>query len=254
MRTEIFSLPLATSTQVFDTLVRVIRYDEGSGTGTPKIRIKSLSGGAFDVEMVPGRQIKLPEVVRGLHISNLTAAAITGKITIGSGDISDNSLVGTVTLDAATLAALESVDLNAATLAALESVDLNTATQLGIKTPVSITGSYGKITPPTGSAEQIFSAAENTNGAILLSADAHYFDTATAGVASFLAKSSAPASVIDGQLILTMGTQGNASGGFQGRACLPCPQFIAAGLGLFFMQAGTGSNHTCIRSARYRLL
>lgn len=240
MRTEQFSLPLATSTQVFDTLVRVIRYDEGSGTGTPKIRIKSLSGGAFDVEMVPGRQIKLPEIVRGLHISNLTGSAITGKITIGSGDISDNSLVGTVTLDAATLAALETISLDAPTIASLAQ-------------PIEPSGFYSSTSTLTANqTDPVFLPAENTKGAIVLSAS--FSDVVnTTSNACFIAKASAPTSVLDGEVvcgsIATYSANTNPTT-INGR--LEKPQFIAAGKGLYFISQSTTNGF--MRACRYKLL
>ena len=242
MRTEIFSLPLATSTQVFDTLVRVIRYDEGSGTGTAKIRIKSLSGGAFDVEMVPGRQIKLPEIVRGLHISNLTASAITGKITIGSGDISDNSLVGTVTLDAATLAQLESVDLNASSLTTL-------------KTPLVPTGSFNSasVLGALGT-EEVFNAASNVNGAIILSASIRSYDSTGVSV-SLLAKASAPTNMVDGMEFLGCGPHSYYSSNPMGQMRVDQPQYVPARLGLYFITySALAGNWYNLRACRYKLL
>lgn len=97
MKTERFSLASATDVAVFDTLVKVIRFDEGNAGGLPVIiKVKSLSGGAYEVEMKPGRQITLPEVTRGVVISNMSGGALSGKITLGSGDVSDNSVVGSV--------------------------------------------------------------------------------------------------------------------------------------------------------------
>lgn len=98
MKTENFSLASATATAFFRTLTRVIRYDEGSGSSSPKIRVRSLGSSELDVEMQPGRQVKLPATIDGIVIENLSGAPITGKITIGAGDVSDNSLVGTVAL------------------------------------------------------------------------------------------------------------------------------------------------------------
>lgn len=79
-------------------LVRCIRYDEGNAGGVvPKIRVRSTSGMAFDCELIPGRMMKLPEAAAGVMVTNLTSAlTLTGKITIGAGDISDNSVVGEV--------------------------------------------------------------------------------------------------------------------------------------------------------------
>lgn len=244
MKTEQFTLASATDTQVFDTLVRVIRYDEGSGTGTPKIRIKSLSAGVFDVEMVPGRQIKLPEVVRGIVITNLTAAAITGKITIGAGDISDNSLVGTVTLDAATLAALESVDLNAATLAALEQINVR---------PELRSGSYQALANLAADTPyEIFAAAANTNGAILLDAFGSGHSAGSPVQPTFIAKATAPANVTDGEIIFSAPCVGYGGGTWVCAGDMPAPRLIPAGLGLYFIVTDPATY--CMRHARYKFL
>lgn len=244
MRTEQFSLPLATSTQVFDTLVRVIRYDEGSGTGTPKIRIKSLSGGAFDVEMVPGRQIKLPETVRGLHISNMTAAAITGKITIGAGDISDNSLVGTVTLDAATLAALATTGLDAATLAALEQINVR---------PELRSASYQQLANMAANTpDTIFSAASNPNGAILLDAFGSGHSAGSPVQPTFIAKATAPANVTDGEVIYSAPCVGYGGGTWVNAGDMPAPRYIPPGTGLYFLVTDPAT--FCMRHCRYKLL
>lgn len=241
MKTEAFSLASSTDVQTFATRVRVIRYDEGAGTGTPKIRVRSLNTGVLDAEMIPGRQIRLPELVDGIIITNMTASPITGKLTIGAGDITDNSLVGTVTLDAATLAALENIDLNAASLATM-------------RAPLDITGSYsasGVLAANT--AATLFAAGANTNGAILLSAQMSDID-ATARSGKFLAKATAPANESDGIPLLHCGYFGSAGASvYITRGEVFTPQYIAAGLGLHFI-SGPGTSAANWRVARYRLL
>lgn len=238
MKTYNFSLASATDTVVFDTLVRVIRYDEGSGTGTPSIRIKSLSDGSFDVEMKPGKVLKLPDIVRGLVITNLTAGAITGKITIGAGDITDNNLSGTVTLDAAALAALESVDLNAATLATM-------------RQPLAGTNSYSQSGAMTANtAVQVFAPAANVNGAILLGASISGYSSEV----SLLAKTSAPANDGDGDLMLRSLIRSYSTGSasnFYSDSCY-MPQLVDAGKGLYFITPLGVS--ACARGARVRFL
>lgn len=99
MKTERFSLASAADVAVFDTLVKVIRFDEGNAGGLPVIiKVKSLSGGAYEVELKPGRMITLPEVTRGVVISNLSGGALAGKITIGAGMVDDNAVVGEVSI------------------------------------------------------------------------------------------------------------------------------------------------------------
>lgn len=97
MKTINFSLASTTDVQTFDNLVQILRFDELiTGIADARIRVRDLSGGMFDVEMKPGRIIKLPEVVRGFVITNLSAAALTGKLTYGTGDIQDSFVTGTV--------------------------------------------------------------------------------------------------------------------------------------------------------------
>ena len=99
MKTEKFTLASASAEQTFHNKVRVIRYDSGNGSSTPTIRVRSLSSGELDAEMLPGRSIKLPELVDGIRITNLSGVPITGKITIGSGDIVDNAIAGSVSIN-----------------------------------------------------------------------------------------------------------------------------------------------------------
>ncbi len=97
MKTEKFNLLSGTDTQTFDAEVRVIKYDSGQSGGLmPTIRVRSLSGGAYDVELTPGRQITLPQVTRGIVIQSLTGQGVSGKLTIGAGDVTDNNVTGEV--------------------------------------------------------------------------------------------------------------------------------------------------------------
>lgn len=101
MKTEIFTCN-AGNGQAWsaDGLIKVIRYESGNAGGiTPTIRIKSLMGNVYDLEMVPGRQVRLPEAVRGIVVQNISgAASLSGKLTLGAGDITDNSIVGEVSV------------------------------------------------------------------------------------------------------------------------------------------------------------
>lgn len=238
MKTENFSLASATASQFFRVLTRVIRYDEGTGTGTPKIRVRSLSSGELDVEMQPGRQIRLPFAIDGIVIENLTASPITGKITIGAGDVSDNSLVGTVTLDAASLAALESVDLNAASIAQLLGIQPNNS--YAVNTGGAASTAYTLVTP-----------AANTNGLWVTEAQLFGYSAAGAHAIALIAKNSAPVSTQDGDVLLHAG--GLTSQQFA--AQLNQPAYVAAGKGLYFFNAQTDSGHAgLLRAARWKLL
>lgn len=241
MKTENFSLASATAVQIFHTRTRVIRYDEGSGTGTPLIRVRSLSTGEVDVEMKPGKLIKLPAAVDGIVITNLTANPITGKLTLGAGDVEDNNLSGTVTLDSASLALLESIDLNPATINSLSH-------------PIASTGSWSDGTGSLSAVLTVFSPAANVNGAILLNAHAQDF-IASSGIGAFIAKTSSPGTPLDGEVLSALLPVAGLSTTLYYAAKLGQPAYIAAGKGLYYIQNFTGAAAGFVaRSARYKLL
>jgi hypothetical protein len=73
----------------------------------------------------------------------------------------------------------------------------------------------------------------------------------------FIAKASAPASTVDGSVLLAAGTRSISTGPTYsgGWATLTKDHYIAAGLGLYFMPSGTlGASASNNRSARYKLL
>lgn len=122
--------------------------------------------------------------------------------------------------------------------------------------PESHSGSFsqnGALTVNT--AELIFSAASNSNGAIVLSADLCYFDGTTSAMQAFVAKASAPASVTDGVLILCSkpAILNTVTGG---AGALAKEQSIPAGFGLYHIAngaIGTGITFS-LRACRFKLL
>lgn len=130
---------------------------------------------------------------------------------------------------------------------------------------VSNVGGYTAVRPeaPTGSynnsaivaantATQIFAPGANVNGAIILAAYANDQYLSNAPIA-FLAKASAPANINDGDPVL-MTTNNSAISGqvFYGGA-LASPQYVPAGLGLYWISLQTTSNQG-FRACRYKLL
>lgn len=216
----------------------MIRYDEGAGTGIPKIRIRSLQTGEVDVEMIPGRLVRLPDPVAGIVITNLTGAAITGKITMGAGDVTDNSVVGTVDLGTGTLAALENIDLNAATT--------NTLTR-----PLQAGGTWSNTATLGAGAVNIFTAGANANGAIIHSAHAQDL-SAGALMQSFLANATGPANVVDGEVI-ALSQYAPVTGNSIQNIAMTQAQRLPAGVGLYFYSSAAGSAGFA-RACRYTLL
>ena len=115
------------------------------------------------------------------------------------------------------------------------------------------TGAYsvfGAITLNTP--ETVFTAAANTNGAILLSAQVGDSNAVADSKITILAKATAPANIHDGEVMLRafQNVQGTTMSAYY--AQLQGPQYIAAGKGLFVI-----SNQTVTladRTVRYKLL
>lgn len=236
METLAFSCDV-TNGQVWsrDGLFRSIRYESGAATGgvPPVIRVRSVVGQAYDCEMVPGKTITIPEAARGIVIQNISGGAVlAGKITAGAGSITDNSVVGTVSLDAAALLALEQINVR----------------------PEGASGSYKATTAmAVNTAEQIFSPGANANGAILLNASWFLGNGAGPFYAAIVAKNGVPANITDGEVVanassvMIVGTAVYECGDFQ------YPQMIPAGLGLYFISTGTTAAGYP-RAARFKLL
>lgn len=246
MYTENFSITGATGTWIRQGKIRVIRYDSGAATGnvTPTIRVRSLLGSKFDVELTPGRTVTLTEASDGLLVSNAsTGADITGKLTFGDGTVADDAVVGAVDLNAATLTALESVDLNAATLNAL-------------RYPLEHTASFSDAAvAAANTAQTIFAPAANPNGVILL--NAHARDRTTLdSIIKFICHTAAPTTVHQGVTVAQgVGDWITPAGSNEAISVnLPAPVFIPAGSGLYFISNNASSLAATFKSARWRAL
>lgn len=148
--------------------------------------------------------------------------------------VGDSNIVGSVPLA-----------LDAATLAAM----------VAMARPLAATGNY-KATALINAnvADTVFTAAANVNGAILLTAQMSGRDASGFARQAFIAKATAPANVLDGEVVLqsfAIASDTAASSGGQ----LQAAQFIPAGLGLFYItDLGLTAASPNMRSARYRLL
>ena len=114
--------------------------------------------------------------------------------------------------------------------------------------PEASSGSFRSGSPlAANTPETVFAPASNTGGAIIFSA--FYQDTG-GSISALIAKNAAPASAFDGE-VLAM-SKFLTTGNYQ---CieLQYPQYIAAGLGLYFIN-GAASSAPYGRSCRYKLL
>jgi hypothetical protein len=102
-------------------------------------------------------------------------------------------------------------------------------------------------------ADAVFAAASNINGALVHGAEFISGNGGTAGYAAtgFLAKTSAPTTAIDGDVILGA-TNWTSTVGSTGQ--LQQPVFIAAGKGLYFISTLAETANGVYRNVRYTLL
>ena len=124
--------------------------------------------------------------------------------------------------------------------------------------PEGPTGNYkNNAITVANTAEQLFTAVTNVNGAILLSASCSIYGGANAPTASFLAKATAPANTMDGDPVFICGTTISTAGNNCFAAGqLTILQYIPPGLGLFFITdvVTTSVSGGSMRSARWKML
>ena len=121
--------------------------------------------------------------------------------------------------------------------------------------PEPITGNWKDTAATTANtAVQVFAAASNTGGAIIYQA-AYSEMTSSASPCAFLAKATAPANTTDGEVVLAGGNSFYSNGSNDWVANeLKTPQFVAAGLGLFYISPNSGIVSRGYRNCRYKLL
>jgi hypothetical protein len=130
-------------------------------------------------------------------------------------------------------------------------VDLSPATRLALNVLPGASWS-SNLTVAANTPLTIFNAASNPNGAIVWSAEA--IDSNAANfVQAFVAKSVAPANVVDGEVVAQSYIASTGASTLFVGLTVQAPRRIAAGLGLFFISSGAGSS-LALRNARYTLL
>jgi hypothetical protein len=106
----------------------------------------------------------------------------------------------------------------------------------------------GANTPDT-----VFAAGSNTNGAIIWNASFMSANASGVPTMGFVAKATAPATVVDGDLVLAPCVS-PPSASYPFGANLTSPIKIAAGKGLYFISTNAEVSPQCIRSVLYSLL
>lgn len=175
-----------------------------------------------------------------------SATAQTIRFAYGTGEAGTRRAAGAVSI-------VGDVGLNPATLAALESTDLNPASINALNRPELPTGNWKDSSTLAASTPlTLFTPAANVNGAILWNANANE-ELATKMQMVFIAKNAPPASVTDGEIIAQSETCAANASAVWSKLDMQQPRRIAAGLGLYFIQNGSGAVGS-LRSARFTLL
>lgn len=225
---EIISVPLGAGESRLFALSG--NYFELIDAANPVDVILSDVNGAQRSRMVQGTASFYSRAVNFSVVQITSASAQTIRFAYGSGETGTRRSTGSVTISGA-------VALDAATLAALESVDLNLATVNSIRRPEAHTASSNVLAAlAANTAEQVFAAATNVNGVTLLAAQVSDFAGASVSSPTLLAKATAPTSVTDGVPFLMANIVDTTSGGnivVEGSAFEK--QFIPAGLGLYWI-------------------
>jgi hypothetical protein len=175
-----------------------------------------------------------------LTIQDASGAPNSGTILVSDANFIDQTLYGSISLAGA-------VSLDSATLLALEQVNVRPEAQTGTFKSNSVIAAN---TPET-----VFTAGANSNGAIILTCGFTVLLSAVSVIgAAFLSKATAPTTSVDGDLILSAQSNGYGANSWGYEAGqLQKEQFISAGVGLYFIStAGCAVNS--LRHCRYKML
>jgi hypothetical protein len=230
-----FSVGVGESTRIQARASYLRYYSVSAGAASPTLRIKTTSG--LDVLLKPGQSLRLPLGITSSDwaISNHDAAlTITGLLVLGDGQIDDDRITGSVTIDS--VASITGTVSVAGTVITQEQGYAYGAAY----SSNSVIAALGN--------SQVFAAASNLAGAIVHSV---YLYSTSAGspAITLLAKATAPASPIDGDIII--GVHGAAGAAVVANQ-LTAPVKIPSGKGLYFCSSPleTGAN----RGVLYTLL
>jgi hypothetical protein len=227
------------------------------------IRVRPFAGGQ-DIELVPGQGYEISPDEKSpvaWRVSNSNQVeTISGQLMIGDGKFIDNNTSNTIRLDA-TLANNVTV-MN--TVASRVPVTLDVTQQLRLDPayPLTIAGNTVQYTNAfadngTGAvtATVVFTPAANVNGAYVEFAEFSVSNVSSNQyTGTLLAKTSAPATNIDGDVIMTAACVGIGTGTVpaQVNITLPVRIKIAAGKGLYLNQ--TANAATAQKTVLYTLI
>jgi hypothetical protein len=263
--------------------------DFDDATGDSRIRVKAENGS--EIVLKPGQRVRMTERAQRWYVSSFDGATpMTVNAIIGSGEFDDANTLNTFKLDGTFSNTVTVANATTAPVPTTLQGTGNVAVPAGVKitndttarVPISLdpnqtlnisgstviyTNSYADQNSASIAAQQVFSAAQNPNGAyiefaeISMAAGKDAGSTVNTGSVALIAKATAPATAVDGDVLLiaTVGGMLNTGSGTNAIAYsqvnekLPVRVKIAAGKGLYINQAGTDF-HTCKKTVLYTLM
>lgn len=172
-----------------------------------------------------------------------SATAQTIRFAYGTGEAGTRRAAGAVSI-------VGTVPVNVSSSVPLS---LATSTLDGLRIPRGATGNWSStVSMAANTPLTVFAPGSNVNGAILLTAESSDQNAAILNQC-FIAKSSPPTNVQDGEVILQSRILVATGSAVIAAAQLQQAQFIPAGLGLYFISSLVGTANY-MRSARFALL
>lgn len=228
--------------------------------GNQAIKVQAGQSGNT-ILLMPGQSYRLDEADKSPTewlISNLKGLeVITGQVLIGEGEFIDSNTTNVMKLDA-TFA--NNVKVTNDTLSRIPvTLDTNQILQIAGQT-VQYTNSFIDASPAANVAIQVFTAAQNPNGAYIefaeIALSASNFNSYN--VVTLLAKATAPTSPTDGDgIMVAVCNGGNGASAYPNNVNQILGQRIKipAGKGLWInQQVGTGAGDRCIKTILFTLL
>lgn len=165
-----------------------------------------------------------------------SASAQTIRFAYGTGEAGTRRAAGAVSIVGTVPVDLIAADVDAIRRPELPGASWNHGVAMVANTPVTV-----------------FTAAANVNGALIWSAQHADIHGGGGAIATLVAKATAPANILDGEVIAM--SENAASGtGPATNIQLRQPTRIAAGLGLFFLVNQASSGSSTARACRFTLL
>ncbi len=210
-----------------------------STDGDTRILVKPENGA--EIILKPGQRFRIVEKASRWFVRSYDSISpINGSVIIGSGEFEDSNTANTFKLDGTFT---NSVNVNN-TPAQRIPVTLDTTQVLNIAgTTVQYTNSFADTNTADQTAQVVFSPASNPNGAYVELIEVSILEsngTSNQTGITFVAKSSAPSTQIDGDVIFALETpeyQGTAKRSINEKQSIRIK--IPAGKGLYYTQAST---------------